>query len=192
VIGNLPISGKFDFGSDQYRGPDSLTGTLRATLGESQPLALPVLSAMVPYLGYGRDSSTTIREGELQASLGSGVWRLQRLSLTGPSLDLFAEGTVTTGGGLNLAVNAGSRTRPGQTLIQRFTPLSAAAAATPRRPLDRVILADLASSIGSYVVYMEVGGTIDSPVIRVNPLRTLTEGAARFFLLRFFTPVPLP
>ena len=50
MIGNLPLSGKLDFGADQYRGPDTLTATLRATLGESQPLALPVLSALVPYL----------------------------------------------------------------------------------------------------------------------------------------------
>ena len=76
VIGNLPISGKLDFGADQYRGPDSLTANLRATLGESQPLALPVLSALVPYLGYGRDSSTTIRDGEVRAVLGNGVWRV--------------------------------------------------------------------------------------------------------------------
>ena len=95
VIGNLPLSGNLDFGADQYRGPDSLTATLRATLGESQPLALPVLSALVPYLGYGRDSSTTIRDGELRAALGNGVWRVQRLSLNGPSLGLYAEGTVT-------------------------------------------------------------------------------------------------
>jgi hypothetical protein len=192
VIGNLPLSGKLDFGADQYRGPETLTANLRANLGQSQPLALPVLSALVPYLGYGRDSSTTITEGELNAVLGNGVWRVQRLSLTGSSLDLYSEGTVTTGGRLNLTVVAGSRNRPGQSLLQRFTPLSAVAAATPNRPLDRAILADLASSIGSYVVYMEVGGTVDSPIVRVNPLRTLTEGAARFFLLRFFTPLPLP
>ena len=41
VIGNLPLSGSLDFGSDQYRGPDSLTANLRATLGESQPLRCP-------------------------------------------------------------------------------------------------------------------------------------------------------
>ena len=192
AIGNLPISGKLDFGSDQYRGPDSLTANLRATLGESQPLALPVLSALIPYLGYGRDSSTTIREGDVRAVLGNGVWRVQRLSLTGPSLDLYGEGTVATGGRLNLYVTAGSRSRPGQSILQRITPLGVVAATTPVQPLGRAALADLASSIGSYMIYIEVGGTIDAPVVKVNPLRTLVEGAARFFLLRFLTPVPLP
>ena len=192
VIGNLPISGKLDFGSAQYRGPDTLTANLRATLGESQPLALPVLSALVPYLGYGRDSSTTIQEGEVRAVLGNGVWRVQRVALTGSSLDLFADGTVSTSGRLNLNVVATTRSRPGQAILQRFNPLTAAVLASPTRPLSKAILADAVSLIGNYVVYMEVGGTIDAPAVRVNPLRTITEDVARFFLLRFVTPIPVP
>jgi hypothetical protein len=192
VIGNLPISGSLDFGAQQYRGPDDLTANFRATLGESQPLALPVLSSLVPYLGYGRDTSTTIQSGEFKAALGNGVWRVSQVSLTGSSLSLFADGTVTTSGRLNLNVVASSRTTPGQAIIQRFNPLTAAVLATPARPLNKVLLADAVSMIGSYVIYMEVGGTIESPIVRVNPLRTLTEDAARFFVLRFVNPVPLP
>lgn len=191
-VGNLPVTGRLDFGADQYRGPDSMTANLRATLGESQPLALPVMSAMVPYLGYGRDSSTTIRDGEVRAALGNGVWRVQRVNLNGPSLGLYAEGTVTTGGRLNLNVVATSRSRPGQAVLQRFNPLTAAVLATPTRPLEKALLADAVSMIGNYVIYMDVGGTIDSPVVRVDPLRTLTEDVARFFLLRFINPVPFP
>jgi len=190
VIGNLPISGKIDFGADQYRGPDSLTANLRATLGESQPLALPVLSALVPYLGYGRDSSTTITEGEVRAILGNGVWRVQRVTLTGPSLNLYADGTVTTGGRVNLNVVATTRSRPGQAVLQRFNPLTAAVLASKAQPLNKAVLADAVSLIGNYVVYMEVGGTIQAPAVRVDPLRTLTEDVARFFLLRLVNPVP--
>jgi hypothetical protein len=190
VIGNLPISGKMDFGADQYRGPDTLTANLRATLGESQPLALPVLSALVPYLGYGRDSSTTITEGEVRAVLGNGVWRIQRAALTGSSLDLYAEGTVGMSGRVNLNVVATTRSRPGQAVIQRFNPLTAAVLASPSQPLSKALLADAVSMLGNYVVYMEVGGTIQTPSVRVNPLRTLSEDIARFFLLRLVTPVP--
>jgi hypothetical protein len=190
VIGNLPLSGNLDFGADQYRGPDTLTASLRATLGESQPLALPVLSALVPYLG--RDSSTTIRDGELRAALGNGVWRVQRLSMNGPSLGLYAEGTVTTAGRVNLNVVATSRSQPGQAVLQRFNPLTAAVLASPARPLSKALLADAVSMLGNYVVYMDVGGTVDTPTVRVDPLRTLTEDVARFFLLRFVNPVPFP
>ena len=190
-IGNLPVTGRLDFGADQYRGTNDLTANLRATLGESQPLALPVFAAMVPYLGYGRDSSTTIREGEVRAALGNGVWRVQRVALNGPSLGLYAEGTITTGGRVNLNAVATSRSRPGQAVLQRFNPLTVAVLASPAQPLEKALLADAVSMLGNYVIYMEVGGTIDSPAVRVDPLRTLSEDVARFFLLRFLNPVPV-
>jgi hypothetical protein len=190
VIGNLPISGRLAFGADQYRGPDSLTADLRANLGESQPLALPVLSALIPYLGYGRDSSTTITEGDVRAVLGNGVWRVQRLALTGPSLDLYADGTVSNSGRVNLNVVATTRSRPGQAVLQRFNPLTAAVLASRTQPLNKALLADAVSMLGNYVIYMEVGGTIQAPSVRVNPLRTISEDVARFFLLRLVTPVP--
>jgi hypothetical protein len=191
-IGNLPLSGRLDFGAEQYRGPNDLTATLRATLGESQPLALPVFAAMVPYLGYGRDSSTTIREGEVRAALGNGVWRVQRISLNGPSLALYADGTVTTAGRLNLTAVATSRSTPGQALLQRFNPLTVAVLASPTQPLNKALLADAVSLIGNYVIYLDVGGTIDAPAVRVDTLRTVSEDVARFFLLRFLNPVPFP
>lgn len=192
LIGNLPLSGRLEFGADQYRGTNDLRATLRATLGESQPLALPVFAAMIPYLGYGRDSSTTIREGEVRAALGNGVWRVERIALNGPSLGLYAEGTVTTGGRVNLNAVATSRSTPGQAVLQRFNPLTVAVLASPAQPLEKALLADAASLIGNYVIYMEVGGTIDNPAVRVDPLRTLSESVARFFLLRFLNPVPFP
>jgi hypothetical protein len=190
-IGNLPVTGRLDFGADQYRGTNDLTANLRATLGESQPLALPIFAAMVPYLGYGRDSSTTIREGEIRAALGNGVWRVQRVALNGPSLGLYAEGTITTGGRVNLNAVATSRTRPGQAVLQRFNPLTVAVLASPAQPLEKALLADAVSLLGNYVIYMEVGGTIDNPAVRVDPLRTISEDVARFFLLRFLNPVPV-
>ena len=85
AVGNLRLSGKFEFGADHFRTSDDLTARLDARLGESQPFGLPVFSALLPYLGFSQTSSQTIREGELKAALGGGVWRVQRLSLTGPS-----------------------------------------------------------------------------------------------------------
>ena len=102
IIGNLPISGRFDFNANQFRSADDLSGTLVMTVGESQAFALPVLSAILPYVGgFGRDSTTRVTEGEVRAVLGRGVWQVQKVTLTGPSIDLYADGTVTTAGRLN-------------------------------------------------------------------------------------------
>jgi hypothetical protein len=182
VVGNLPLSGKLEFAADQYRSSDDLTAKLNARLGESQPFGLPVFSAILPYIGFGQSSSQTVREGEVRAVLGGGVWRIQRLSLTGSSLDLYADGTVTTGGRLNLGVAATSRQGPGQMAIQRIVPI--AALSPTSQPLGRAPLADAIALLSNYVVYLEVTGTIESPVVRLQTLRTLTEDATRFLLLR--------
>jgi len=184
VVGNLPLSGKFEFSADQYRGPNDLTAKLDTRVGESQPFGLPVFNALLPYVGFTQSSSTlTVREGELRAVLGGGTWRVQRLSLTGPSLDLYADGTVTTGGRLNLGVAAASRQNPGQLALQRLVPI-AALSSPLSEPLGRAPFADAIILLSNYVVYLDVTGTIESPVVRLQTLRTLTEDAVRFFLLR--------
>jgi hypothetical protein len=190
VVGNLQLTGKLEFAAEQYRNAEDLTGKLDAQLGESQPFSLPVFAALVPYLGVGRDYSTTIREGEVHAVLGRGVWRVQPITLTGPSLDLYADGTLTLGGRLNIAVTARSGERPAQTLLRRFMPASTLTSFTPSNlQLSRSALTDAASLVGGYVVYMEVSGTVESPTVRLQTVRTLSEATVRFFLFRFLMPL---
>jgi hypothetical protein len=186
VVGNLPLSGKLEFAADQYRGPNDLTAKLDARLGESQPFGLPVLSAVVPYVSTLGGGNQTAREGEIRAALAGGVWRVERATLTGSSLDLYADGTVTTGGRLNLSVTATSRQTPGQAVLSRFLPLSAVGPA-PGQSFGRALVADAIGLIGNYVIHLEVTGTIDSPVVRLETLRTLTDDAIRFFLLQWAT-----
>ena len=190
VAGNLQLTGKLEFSADQYRSADDVTGKLDAKLGESQPFSLPVFAAVLPYLGLGLDYSTTVREGEIHAALGRGVWRVQQLTLSGPSLDLYADGSMTLGGRLNMSVTARSGQRPAQTILQRFVPATTLTTITPTNlQLGRSALTDAASLLGSYVVYMEVNGTAKAPVVRLQTVRTLSEAAIRFFLFRFLTPI---
>lgn len=187
VAGNVRMTGSLTFGADQYRGPADLAGRLDAKLGESQPFSLPVFSAMVPYLGSVASPSATVQEGEVRATLGKGAWNIQRLTLSGPSVDLYADGSVTTGGGLNLSVTATSRQRPSQAVMRRALP---ATALTPTQPLGPAGLASALGFLGNYVVHLEVTGTVDAPAVRLQTLRTLTDDAVRFFLLRYLTPIP--
>lgn len=187
VAGNVLMTASLTFGADQYRGPADLAGRLDAKLGESQPFSLPVFSAMVPYLGSVASPSATVQEGEVRATLGKGAWHIQRLTLSGPSVDLYADGSVTTGGRLNLSVSATSRQRPSQAVLRRALP---ATALTPTQPLGPTGLASALGFLGNYVVHLEVTGTVDSPAVRLQTLRTLTDDAVRFFLMRYLMPIP--
>jgi len=182
VVGNLPLSGKFEFSADQFRGSDDLTARLNAKVGESQPYSLPVFSALLPYVGFSQGSTLTVREGEVRAVLGRGLWRIEKLTLNGSSLDVYAEGTVSTGGRLNLGVAAVARQSIPQLVLNRLIPF---AVLTPdSKPFGKYPIADAIALLSSYVVYLDVSGTIESPQVRIETLRTLTEDAARFFLLR--------
>ena len=96
---------------------------------------------------------------------------------------------MTLGGRLSGAVTARSGERPSQTVLRRFMPASTLTTINPSNlQLSRSAITDAASLLGGYVVYMEVGGTVESPAVRLQTVRTLSEAAVRFFLFRFMTP----
>lgn len=182
-LGNLPITGQFDFSADQLRTIEDLSGTLQATVGESPSFSVPLLAAILPYIsGLNRDTRITINEGEVRATLGRGVWRVQRVTLVGPSIDLYADGTLTTSGRLNLNVVASSASnRPGEIAMRRLRAIPL----TATQPLGPTTVTSAMGVLSNYVVYMEVSGTTDVPTVRLQTLRTVSEAAIRFFALRF-------
>lgn len=182
--GNTPLSGKFTFGSEQLRATNDLTGKLEATLGgDAQPFGLPVFSSLVPFLGFGRDAATIVNAGDVKASLSNGVWRVQQLTLTGPALNVYAEGTVTTSGRLNAFV-AGSTGRSGlsPSIAGRVGTLASQLLSAP---LSRNALNEAIGVLGNFVVYLDVAGTVENPTVRLQTVRTVSEGAVRFFLMQY-------
>ena len=182
VVGSAPITGRLTIAADQLRTSNDLTGKLQATLGEAQPFGLPVLAATAPFFGLARNTSPSSSTGDLKATLGNGVWRVERFALSGPRIDLYSEGTVTTGGRLNLnVVGRSGRIGPGSSIISRV-------AAVVTQPLTKSIISDTLGALGNFVVYLEVTGTIQSPVVRLQTLRTISEDAFRFIIFRFIAP----
>ena len=95
TVGVGRATGMMEFGGRNIRSVDNLTGTVRATLGPSQALQLPVLKEIVPFLGPGRSAATVFKQSEVRASLNrGGMIRVERLALAGPKLSVFAEGMV--------------------------------------------------------------------------------------------------
>ena len=57
-------------------------------------------------------------------------------------------------------------------------------------PIPLTLLVQATTYLTSTSIRLIVGGTVRSPVIRIEPLSLLTEEAARFFLLRANAPPP--
>jgi hypothetical protein len=176
-LGRGKITGTFDFSGRDVRSLRDMQGLLQADLRDTQAMAFPLMSSVLPYLS-GASSSTTFDQGEVRARLAGGIVRLERLSLASRNVNVFVAGTITTTGRLNLNVVAstqqlGQNARLARMLLARLplavpTPVSALAAAVQYLE-DRVI-------------YLDVTGTIRSPTVRVRPLPMLRDEVVRFFL----------
>lgn len=184
-LGAGMLTGRLDFGSDDLRGVEDLKATLDATLGANQALQLPVLQQLTPFLAP--SSTTQFQQGDVHARLAGGVFRVQRLALVSPLLQVFVEGTVTLRGGLDLDVvaNTGS--------------LAFSAAILPQLGLTQLpttgvlptsLLTQASTLLSRRVIHLHVGGTVRSPSVRFNPVLLLTEEAVRFFLVPAAVPLP--
>jgi hypothetical protein len=148
---------------------------------QSQALQAPGLRQIAPYLRI--TPTTRVDRGELRATLSRGAFRVQRLALAGDFLRLFARGTVTLQGRLDLSVIARTGVVAVSAPVLRVLGI-AAVGPTPTAALIRA-----ASWLANASVRLRVTGTLRSPSVQVEALPLLvTEEIIRFFL--FASPNP--
>ena len=104
--------------------------------------------------------------------------RVQRFTLSGEALKLYADGTIGFGGRLNLDVIASTNTFGSDRLFAQAL-LEALPAVGPP-PL--MILTQANRFLSNRVIYLDVSGTLRRPAVSVRPLPLLQDEAIRFFL----------
>jgi hypothetical protein len=179
------LSGRFDLAGSEVHSVDDLTGTLSASLNQTQAMQLPVLRQITPFLRLGT-SSTTFQTGQIQARLGRGIMRIQRFSLESSLVNVFIEGTVSLDGRLNLDVNArtGDVTLlpAGLRILGLRLPIAG--------PIPLSLITEASYLLARSVVHLRVTGSVRNPVVQIEPLALLTQEAVRYFLLRAVVPIP--
>jgi uncharacterized protein involved in outer membrane biogenesis len=185
TLGGGTASGRVQFSGSNVHSLDDITADVDASFAQAQAFQLPIVSALVPFIAPGQ-SSSTFQSGDLRGRLSGGILRVQRLTLSGNAVNLFAQGNVTTAGRLNLDVTATTRVIGASSGLLRLLGLRLPAFG----PIPLTLLVEATSYFSSSSVHLLVTGTIRSPVVRVEPLTLLTEEAARFLLLRAAGPLP--
>jgi|GEM_PF-1490908 len=183
ILGNGRITGRMDIAGSNVRSVDDLTGSLVATLGNTSPREIPLIQQAVPFLntaGLVKPFDT----GDVRATLSRGVVRIQRLVLHSPSAQMFADGTVTTSGRVDMNVIAHTGTIGPDAGIFRLliTRLPAFG------PVPLTLLRDVSDAISNRTIRLSITGTTSDPVVRLNVGALLTEEAVRFFLSRYVIP----
>ncbi|HEV7221427.1 MAG TPA: AsmA-like C-terminal region-containing protein [Pirellulales bacterium] len=176
--GRGKISGSFSISGRNVRSARDLSGRIRAKLRDVQ--GLPGSHAAHARTSGALGGATKFSRGELRAALSRGVLRIERLSLQGQKTQVYATGTATTGGRLDLqvTVDTGLLDSNSQSVVSLATQL--ALVAVP--PLGLVLEAN--KFLSDQVVHLHIAGNARSPAVRVLPLPLLGEEALRFFMLQ--------
>ena len=180
LLGNGRITGRFDIEGTHVRSTDDLTGTLVATLGNTSPREIPLIQQAVPFLnpaGLVRPFDT----GDIRASLKRGVVRVERLALVSPTAQLFAEGTVTTAGRVDLNVIAHTGTFGPESRGFRLLGLRLPAIG----PIPVGLIRDVSDFLSNRTIRLTITGTTADPQVKVNLGAIVAEEAVRFFLSRY-------
>jgi len=176
-------TGRFDFRGNDVRTASDLQGTLTARLGRTTVREIPILGSLTNVFSPVQ-ALTRFDSGELTARLGSGLFRIERLTLAGTGAKLFADGTVSLGGKLDLDVvyNTG-QIGPSAPLIRTFLRDIPAIG-----PIPVGLIVRITEGLSNRIVRVHIDGTTDRPTTRVNPTALLSENAVRFFVGQY---VPL-
>jgi hypothetical protein len=180
LFGNGRITGRFDIGGQNVRSADDLTGTLVATLNNTSVREIPVLQETVRFLNPS-GLVKPFQSGDLRATLRNGVFNVQRLALANPAAQLFAAGTVSTSGRVDLDVVAHTGVIgpdvPGLRLFGLRLPVFG--------PIPITLIRDVTDFLSNRTIRMTITGTTSNPIVRVNVGALLREEAVRFFLTRY-------
>ena len=180
------VTGRVDFTGADMTSINDLNAIISAKMTDAQALQLPVMKLLVPYLIPGK-GATTFQTGEVSAQLSRGVLRVRELKLESPLVILLMQGNVTV-----------QQARLDLDVLARTSPLGANPVAVrlllrqipPVGPVPVPLLVCATDLLAERTVYLRVTGTVKTPVVQVDPLRTLSDEAVRFFLGRAIAPLP--
>ncbi|QEL20849.1 hypothetical protein [Limnoglobus roseus] len=173
-FGNARATGRIDISGENVLSVDDLKATVVTMLDQTSGRDLPLFTQIVPFV-----SPTALLKpfdtGELRARLSRGVFRIERLTLASPNTDLYADGSVSLNGRLDLAIII----RTGQIGVNTSLIRQIGALATP---LPLQVIRAASDLLSNRTVRLTVTGMTSSPQVQLNTAALLTEEAIRYLL----------
>lgn len=187
-VGRGNLTASLEIGGRNIRGPSDLAGRFDGRLGGTAASAVPGLSRARGYLGPIGSDSFTFTNGVVRGQLRRGIVRVDELALRGDRLRVVADGTIRLD---NARLDFDAVAATGD-----FTARNLLLDAAAQRVLLLVappvaLVMSINQLISDRTVYLQVGGTLQRPQVRLRPLQTAGENLLRF-LLREATGVPDP
>ncbi len=177
------LDGVVSVRAKQARSPQQIVGTYDLEMKKIEALEFPVLNQLPkmvslspPVPGRGEDGGT------IHGRIGGGLVYIDEVALHQSNVQVFVAGIATMQGKLDLDVIVSTEsTSPADQLVSMLnSPLMLAA------PAPVALIAKANDLLKDRVVRVHVGGTAETPTLRLQPGKQLTQEAIKFFLTSGF------
>lgn len=177
------VDGEVIVRAKQAKSPKQFVGTYDFEMQNIQALEIPVLDQLPKMVklspsmpGHGQDGGT------IHGRIGGGLVYIDEIAVHQSNVQVLVYGKATMQGQLDLDVIVSTEsTSPTDQLVSMLdSPLMLAA------PAPVALIAKANDLLKDRVVRVHVGGTANSPTLRLQPGKQLTQEAVRFFLTSSF------
>lgn len=173
ITGDLTLSGK------SIRGLDDLNGRFNFALGQTRGAAIPGLMGVSRFLGPISLVNQTFDVGEVKGLIGRGAITVDEFWLGSDSALVQADGKIFIRSG-RMDLNALIATGDYGDIATNFAQLAQEYALRSLLPASLIL--DISELLLDRTLVVRVMGTLQDPIIRLQPVQTFREEAARFLL----------
>jgi len=178
-VGRGNLSASLSLDGRNISSPSDLVGQFEGTLAGTSASAVPGLTNARRFLGPVAGGALTFTEGGLRGQIRNNLVLINQLALRSDQLRVVADGSIRLDNSrLNIRAVAATGDFSAQSLVARAAARQLALVVSP--PL--ALLLNLNQLLNDRTIYMQIGGTLGSPVVRVRPVQTLGRNALRYFL----------
>lgn len=173
------ISGEISLRGKSIQSVDDLSGRFDFKLGETRSAAVPGLLAASRFLGPISLANHSFDVGEAKGIIGKGVVVLDEFWLGSDNALVQADGKVYLRSG-RLDLNALIATGDYRDIAANFAQLAQQYALRSLLPASAIL--SVSELLRDRTLVVAVMGTTQSPLVRLRPVETFREEAARFLL----------
>ncbi|NND95898.1 MAG: hypothetical protein HKN47_01055, partial [Pirellulaceae bacterium] len=179
------LSGKLTLNGDNVATVNDLSGNFDFELDGSSGQSIPGLTDAQNYLGSIALAGVRFEEGTVRGNIGGGRAQVKEFQLSSPQAMVWAEGNMQLASqtlDMEAVISTGNfQTNPLVTSSLQF------ALATYAAPVS--VLIEINQLLSNRTIFVDVRGPANDPRLRLKPLASIREEAARF-LLQQLLPIP--
>ncbi|TWU27091.1 AsmA family protein [Novipirellula galeiformis] len=172
------VRGSLTLAGEGIASHSDLRGQFKTELAGSQAAAIPGLSEAQRFLGAIPLAGIRVESGRLEGTIAGGRARIDEFVLSSPQLKMWAEGFVQLDSN-RMDIEAVIST--GNFETSQLTALYLQAASfTALSPVS--LLIRINQLLSNRTIYVDVGGTLADPKLKLRPLATLRDEVARYLI----------